>query len=73
MRIVSLDVQIVLFEGWKFDFMKRRMISGTSVLTRGRFDVLFGGHTFMLDRENERQTGSAWRAVINLWQLGLLK
>lgn len=52
-----------VFAGLSFNLEKMRVVlpDGT-LLDRARFDVLFGGYTYVLDVNNERTTRSAWRA-----------
>lgn len=53
----------VIFEGLKFNLEKMRVVMPDGrLLDRARFDVLFGGYTYVLDITNERTTRSAWRA-----------
>jgi hypothetical protein len=53
----------VVFEGLKFNLAKMRVeLPDGTLLDKARFDVLFGGYTYVLDVNNERTTRSAWRA-----------
>ena len=64
-RFVSANVLAVIFEGLRFDLAKMKVVLPDGrMLNKARFDVLFGGYTFTLDRHNERTTRSAWKAFI---------
>lgn len=60
---ISAHLIPVIFEGLKFNLEKMRVVlpDGT-LLDKARFDVMFGGYTYVLDINNERTTRSAWRA-----------
>lgn len=69
-RLLNITEQIVLFRNckWTPDCRKivMRLEKGEITINRQRFDVIFGGFTFMLDDQNERLSRSAWIAFKSL-------
>ena len=72
-RLLNITEQIVLFKDCKWAPDCRHVVvqlTGNNrfskPLNRERFNVLFGGYTFMLDRNNERLTRKAWDAFKSL-------
>ena len=65
-RLISITEQIVLFKDCKWSPECTRIVirteKGEIVMGRQKFEVAFGGYTFMLDDNNERVTRSAWAA-----------
>lgn len=62
-QFIGAGALAVIFDGLRFDLEKMRVVMPDGrMLNKARFDVLFGGYTFTLDRYNERTTRSAWRA-----------
>lgn len=60
---IAADQLSELFAGCSFKLATMRVILPDGrALNRSQFKVLFGGHTFALDRENIRTTRDAWRA-----------
>lgn len=54
------------FDGMTYivELNKIRLAKG-DIVDRGRFDALYGGFTFEMDRINDRITHSAWDAFLN--------
>lgn len=69
-RLINITDQIVLFKDCKWAPDCRKIVmrteNGEITVNRQRFDVTFGGFTFMLDDQNERLTRSAWEAFKSL-------
>lgn len=69
MRIVTgstwlnVDEQKVFFAGCVYiSGMDRALIPGGRIVNSSKFKVIYGGHTFVMDRENRKLSTDAWEA-----------
>jgi hypothetical protein len=62
-RFVSAENLAIVFAGLSFNLPKMRVVlPDGSLLDKARFNVLYGGCTYVLDQHNARITRNAWRA-----------
>lgn len=65
MNALSLEEQRVLFAGCYVDIFKKRIyVPGFGLLDRKRFNVVFGGRTFVIAGRDK--TRSAWIAAMTV-------
>lgn len=62
-NFLTVEDQIALFRELRFDSMKlRAVLPNGQLIDKKRFNVLFGGRIFAMDKDNIRTTRHAWTA-----------
>jgi hypothetical protein len=64
--LLTIEMQRQLFADCKYDFESRRVEVRGMKLDRKRFNIVFGGYVFIMDRENDRMSRNAWNAYMNM-------
>lgn len=60
---LNVDEQLTLFTGCVYiSSLDRALIPGGRIVNGSKFKVIYGGHTFVMDKENRKLSTDAWEA-----------